>query len=148
MASPVYPLLPSWCPQEEAALLSQEFSEAWGQKAKDLFDPVWQNFTDPTLLRIIGAVRTLGPANLDLEKRQKVGPRGGGRIPQGTLPVPTVVVRGGGVWPGGTPGSLFPGENARSWEALGEARPGQSSPSAGALRYRAWGQSWSESLCN
>ncbi|NP_001193597.1 angiotensin-converting enzyme precursor [Bos taurus] len=57
--------------QEEAALLSQEFSEAWGQKAKDLFDPVWQNFTDPTLLRIIGAVRTLGPANLDLEKRQK-----------------------------------------------------------------------------
>ena len=30
------------------------------------------------------------------------------------------------------------GENARSWEALGEARPGQSSLSAGALRYRAW----------
>ena len=25
----------------------------------------------------------------------------------------------------------FPGENARSWEALGEARPGQSSLSAG-----------------
>ena len=37
----------------------------------------------------------------------------------------------------------FPGENARSWEALGEARPGQSSLSAGALRYRAWVQSWS-----
>ena len=36
----------------------------------------------------------------------------------------------------------FPGENARSWEALGEARPGQSSLSAGALRYRAWVQSW------
>ena len=32
----------------------------------------------------------------------------------------------------------FPGENARSWEALGESRPGQSSLSAGALRYRAW----------
>ena len=29
----------------------------------------------------------------------------------------------------------FPGENARSWEALGEARPGQSSLSAGALRW-------------
>ena len=29
----------------------------------------------------------------------------------------------------------FPGENARSWEALGEARPGQSSLSAGALTY-------------
>ena len=28
----------------------------------------------------------------------------------------------------------FPGENARSWAALGEARPGQSSLSAGALR--------------
>ena len=37
----------------------------------------------------------------------------------------------------------FPGENARSWEALGEARPGQSSLSAGALRYRAWAQNWS-----
>ena len=37
----------------------------------------------------------------------------------------------------------FPGENARSWEALGEARPGQGSLSAGALRYRAWAQSWS-----
>ena len=33
-----------------------------------------------------------------------------------------------------------PGENARSWEALGEARPGQSSLAAGALRYRAWAQ--------
>ena len=37
----------------------------------------------------------------------------------------------------------IPGENARSWGALGEARPGQSSLSAGALRYRAWAQSWS-----
>ena len=40
-------------------------------------------------------------------------------------------------------GAGRPGENARSWEALGEARPGQSSLSAGALRYRAWAQSWS-----
>ena len=32
----------------------------------------------------------------------------------------------------------FPGENARSWEALGEARPGQSSLSAGALRPLGW----------
>ena len=36
-------------------------------------------------------------------------------------------------------GKLF----TRSWEALGEARPGQSSLWAGALRYRAWAQSWS-----
>ena len=43
----------------------------------------------------------------------------------------------------------FPGEKARSWEALGEARPGQSSLSAGALRYRAWAQSWSSAaLCS
>ena len=34
-----------------------------------------------------------------------------------------------------------PGENARSWEALGGARPGQSSLSAGALGYRAWAHS-------
>ena len=42
-----------------------------------------------------------------------------------------------------------PGENARSWEALGEARPGQSSLSAGALRYRAWAQpGYKESVSN
>ncbi|CAD7006720.1 unnamed protein product, partial [Ceratitis capitata] len=37
----------------------------------------------------------------------------------------------------------FPGANARSWAGLGEARPAQSSLSAGALCYRAWAQSWS-----
>ena len=36
--------------------------------------------------------------------------------------------------------SADPGEKARSWGALGEARPGQSSLSAGALRYHAWAQ--------
>ena len=41
----------------------------------------------------------------------------------------------------------FQSENARSWEPLGEARPGQSSLSAGALRYRAWAQSWSSAAC-
>ena len=40
----------------------------------------------------------------------------------------------------GTWNGSFPGENARSWEALGEARPGQSSLSAGALRYREIGR--------
>ena len=38
------------------------------------------------------------------------------------------------VWRNGAACS-FPGENARSWEALGEARPGQSSLSAGALPF-------------
>ena len=41
----------------------------------------------------------------------------------------------------------FPGENARSWEALGEARPGQSSLSAGALRYRVRGCVPSQEPC-
>nr|XP_008010356.2 angiotensin-converting enzyme isoform X1 [Chlorocebus sabaeus] len=57
--------------QEEAALLSQEFAEAWGQKAKELYEPIWQNFTDPELRKIIGAVGTLGSANLPLAKRQQ-----------------------------------------------------------------------------
>ena len=42
----------------------------------------------------------------------------------------------------------FPGENARSWEALGEARPGQSSLSTGARRYRAWAQKLLLILCD
>ncbi|KAM5150442.1 angiotensin-converting enzyme isoform 1-T1 [Callospermophilus lateralis] len=57
--------------QEEAALLSQEFTEAWGQKAKELYDPIWKNFSDLMLHRIIGAVRILGPANLPLTKKQQ-----------------------------------------------------------------------------
>lgn len=87
--------MPSWCPQEEAALLNQEFSEAWGQKAKELYDPIWQNFTDPILKRILKGVRILGPANLPLEKRQKVSPmelKGRGRSGGGASLGPTVVV--------------------------------------------------------
>ena len=38
---------------------------------------------------------------------------------------------GFGAWAGAA--CSFLGENARSWEALGEARPGQSSLSAGAV---------------
>uniref|UniRef100_A0A8C9JU00 Angiotensin-converting enzyme n=1 Tax=Panthera tigris altaica TaxID=74533 RepID=A0A8C9JU00_PANTA len=56
---------------EEAALLNQEFAEIWGQKAKDLYDPIWQNFSDPILRRVISGVRTLGPANLPVAKRQQ-----------------------------------------------------------------------------
>ncbi|XP_054986975.1 angiotensin-converting enzyme isoform X2 [Sorex araneus] len=57
--------------QEEAALLSQEFSEAWGKKAKELYDPHWQTFKNRTLQRIIQNVRILGPANLELPERQE-----------------------------------------------------------------------------
>lgn len=71
---PIYMPLTSRCPQEEASLLNQEFAEVWGQKAKELYDPIWQNFTDPILRRVLSGVRILGPANLPLEKRQQVGP--------------------------------------------------------------------------
>ncbi|XP_046530239.1 angiotensin-converting enzyme isoform X2 [Equus quagga] len=57
--------------QEDAALLNQEFAEVWGQKCKELYDPIWQNFTDPILRRVISGVRILGPANLPLKKRQQ-----------------------------------------------------------------------------
>nr|XP_019588537.1 PREDICTED: angiotensin-converting enzyme isoform X1 [Rhinolophus sinicus] len=57
--------------QEESALLNQEFAEVWGQKAKELYDPIWQNFSDPILRRVLSGVRILGPANLPLEKRQQ-----------------------------------------------------------------------------
>ncbi|XP_023585205.1 angiotensin-converting enzyme-like [Trichechus manatus latirostris] len=57
--------------QEETALLSQDFEEAWGHKAKELYDNIWENFTDAELRRIISAIRILGPANLALTKRQQ-----------------------------------------------------------------------------
>lgn len=53
-------------------MLSQEFNEVWGKKAKELYEHIWENFTDPKLRRIIGSVRTLGPANLPLAQRQQV----------------------------------------------------------------------------
>ena len=50
------------------------------------------------------------------------------------------------VWAGkhqlGNAACSFPGAKARSWAGRGEARPGQSSLSAGALCYRAWAQSF------
>ncbi|KAG3268689.1 angiotensin-converting enzyme isoform X1 [Ictidomys tridecemlineatus] len=57
--------------QEEADLLSQEFTEVWGKKARELYDPIWKNFSDQMLHRIIRAVRILGPANLPLTKKQQ-----------------------------------------------------------------------------
>ena len=113
--------MPSWYPQEEAALLSQEFAEVWGQKAKALFDPIWQNFTNPTLRRIISAVRTLGPANLPLEERQQVGLAEGWRPHLTRVPS---LPRGGGAWQGGTLGSL-------PAPTVGEARQAQN----GFLKY-------------
>lgn len=56
-------------------MISQEFAEVWGKKAKELYESIWQNFTDSKLRRIIGSIRTLGPANLPLAQRQQVGLR-------------------------------------------------------------------------
>lgn len=57
--------------QEEAELIWQEFAEVWGKKAKELFDAIRQNFTDSKLRRVIETIRTLGPANLPLARRQQ-----------------------------------------------------------------------------
>ncbi|XP_075846496.1 angiotensin-converting enzyme [Microtus pennsylvanicus] len=57
--------------QEEAELINQEFSEVWGKKAKELYGPIWQNFTDSKLRKVIGTICTLGPANLPLAQRQQ-----------------------------------------------------------------------------
>ncbi|XP_042639493.1 angiotensin-converting enzyme [Orycteropus afer afer] len=51
--------------------MSQDFDEAWGHKAKELYDNIWQNFTDPELRRVISSIRILGPANLGVAKRQQ-----------------------------------------------------------------------------
>lgn len=104
--APWHPLYPLWCPQEEAALLNQEFAEVWGQKAKELYDPIWQNFSDPILRRVISGVRTLGPANLPVEKRQQVGLvdlRGGGKSGQHAFQGNRVLAAGWG-WGGSLAG--------------------------------------------
>ncbi|KAG8447001.1 hypothetical protein GDO86_014445 [Hymenochirus boettgeri] len=57
--------------QIEASLEEQAFNEAWGKKAKELFNDVWANFSDPSLKKIIDSIRTLGTSNLDLAKRKE-----------------------------------------------------------------------------
>ncbi|XP_053555757.1 angiotensin-converting enzyme [Bombina bombina] len=57
--------------QINASLEEQEFNEAWGVKAKELFDPFWENFTDPDLKRIIRSIRSLGASNLPLPERKE-----------------------------------------------------------------------------
>lgn len=59
--------------QVEASLEEQNFTEAWGKKAKELYGSIWSNFSDPQLKKIIGSIQTLGPSNLALDKRQQVG---------------------------------------------------------------------------
>ncbi|XP_075767286.1 angiotensin-converting enzyme [Pelodiscus sinensis] len=54
-----------------ASLEEQNFTEAWGKKAKELYGSIWKNFTDTQLKKIIGSIQTLGPSNLPLDKRQQ-----------------------------------------------------------------------------
>ncbi|EMP33716.1 Angiotensin-converting enzyme, partial [Chelonia mydas] len=55
-----------------ASLEEQNFTEAWGKKAKELYGSIWKNFSDTQLKSIIGSIQTLGPSNLPLDKRQQV----------------------------------------------------------------------------
>ncbi|NXC02997.1 ACE enzyme, partial [Orthonyx spaldingii] len=57
--------------QVQTSLLEQNFTEAWGKKAKELYGDKWSNFSDPQLKKIIGSIQTLGPSNLPLEQREK-----------------------------------------------------------------------------
>ncbi|XP_019379146.1 PREDICTED: angiotensin-converting enzyme isoform X3 [Gavialis gangeticus] len=54
-----------------ASLEEQNFTEAWGKKAKELYGPIFRNFTDPQLKKIIGSIQTLGPSNLPMNKREQ-----------------------------------------------------------------------------
>ncbi|XP_043911144.1 angiotensin-converting enzyme [Protopterus annectens] len=57
--------------QIQASLEEQEFVEAWGKKAKQLFDDIRNNFTDSQLKKLINSIRELGSANLPLDQRQR-----------------------------------------------------------------------------
>ncbi|XP_038018778.1 angiotensin-converting enzyme [Motacilla alba alba] len=63
--------------QVTASLREQNFTELWGKKAKELYGDKWNNFSDPQLRKIIGSIQTLGPSNLPLEERERVGEVGG-----------------------------------------------------------------------
>ncbi|KAJ1136665.1 hypothetical protein NDU88_003080 [Pleurodeles waltl] len=57
--------------QISASLIEQEFSEAWGKKAKELFNATFQNFANQDLKKIIESVQTLGASNLPLPQREQ-----------------------------------------------------------------------------
>ncbi|XP_063315425.1 angiotensin-converting enzyme [Pelobates fuscus] len=57
--------------QVAASLEEQEFSEVWGQKAKELFNATYDTFGDPQLKKIINSIWTLGASNLPLVEREE-----------------------------------------------------------------------------
>ena len=61
------------------------------------------------------------PPTKTMQEKKALSSRGRGRL-RGFLELR----RPGGVSPEAPAACSFPGENARRWEALGEARPGQS----------------------
>ncbi|XP_061410805.1 angiotensin-converting enzyme-like [Lethenteron reissneri] len=56
--------------QVAASLKEQEFTEAWGQKAKDLFGNISHGFNE-TNKRLLEQIRILGSANLDITEREE-----------------------------------------------------------------------------
>lgn len=58
--------------QISASLEEQEFTEAWGQKAKDTFSDSFINTLNPELQKILKKIKVLGPANLPTSEREKV----------------------------------------------------------------------------
>lgn len=58
--------------QIQASMVEQEFTEAWGMKAKATFpDTLMETFTNPELIKIIKKINVLGAANLPTAEREK-----------------------------------------------------------------------------
>ncbi|KAA0725567.1 Angiotensin-converting enzyme [Triplophysa tibetana] len=52
-------------------LEEQEFTEAWGQKAKDTFSDSFIETLNPEVQKILGIIKVLGPANLPTTERER-----------------------------------------------------------------------------
>lgn len=55
-----------------ASLEEQEFTEAWGQKAKDTFSDSLIEMLSPEVQKILSKIKVLGPANLPTTERERV----------------------------------------------------------------------------
>ncbi|MGH0131856.1 UNVERIFIED_CONTAM: hypothetical protein FKN15_047959 [Acipenser sinensis] len=58
--------------QIAASLKEQAFNEAWGNKAKQLFDSILPSFNDKQLKKLISKIRILGVANLPVDERERI----------------------------------------------------------------------------
>ncbi|KAM6951413.1 angiotensin-converting enzyme isoform 2-T2 [Aplochiton taeniatus] len=57
--------------QVNASLDEQAFTEAWGKKAKQVFNPVMEAITDPVVKKLLGKIGELGAANLPQAEREQ-----------------------------------------------------------------------------